>query len=291
MNTFPWNIFFILFTAGLLGTAAVLPYALAMNPKAMEKLKEAASAPASEDGQPVVKGKRNMPFPVLILISILQTVVLISIATFVGLLVGKQTGLGTPILQAALENKPVAGLILEMLPATILLGLAAGIVMLVLEWTYFMPRIPRELSMFDYRTPFWKRVLACFYGGMDEEIFMRLFMMGSLVWLLGLVWKTPENAPAVGAFWLANILAALLFGAGHLPATAGVTRLTPVVVMRGLILNGIPGLVFGYLYMRYGLEAAMLSHFSLDILLHLIAPVISEWRGNTLPPESVVQPG
>jgi hypothetical protein len=45
-----------------------------------------------------------------------------------------------------------------------------------------------------------------------------------------------------------------------------------MVVTRALLLNGIPGVVCGYLYMRYGLEAAMLSHFSLDILLHLIAP-------------------
>jgi membrane protease YdiL (CAAX protease family) len=119
---------------------------------------------------------------------------------------------------------------------------------------------------------------------------MRLFLMGSLVWLFGLIWKNPSGTLAGGAFWMANILAALLFGAGHLPATAQAVKLTPTVVGRALLLNGIPGVFCGYLYVRYGLEAAMLLHFSLDILLHLIAPSFMQRRANSLPPETAVQP-
>lgn len=68
-----------------------------------------------------------------------------------------------------------------------------------------------------------------------------------------------------------------------------VTKLTPMVVVRGLLLNGIPGVVFGFLYMNYGLEAAMLSHFSLDILIHLIAPPLLRLRVNALPPDPAAQ--
>ena len=32
---------------------------------------------------------------------------------------------------------------------------------------------------------------------------------------------------------------------------------------------------FGYLFWQYGLEAAMLSHFSLDILTHVIVPLLA----------------
>ncbi len=262
MSNFPWTLFFILLGAGILGAAAVLPYALSMNPQAMEMMKKASSAEGTER-------KRSLPLPVLLLISVLQSVVLVAVAAFLGLLAGKQVGLGAPILQAAIEGRPVMGLIQAMLLPSLLLGLAAGIVMLALEYGYFRTRIPQALSGMDGRLPFWKRVLACFYGGIDEEILLRLFVMSGLVWLLGLLWKSPAGLPALGAFWLANILSALLFGAGHLPATAALTKLTPVVVTRALVLNGIPGLVCGYLFMRYGLEAAMLAHFSLDILIHL----------------------
>jgi hypothetical protein len=286
MNAFPWTIFFILLGAGLLGTAAVIPYALSFIPKAAEKLKENTSPAGGENGG----AKRKLSMPALVLISMLQSAVLIGLAVFLGLLAAGQVGLGTPILQAALEGRPVSDQILAMAPAAVLLGFASGIVMLALEWAYFMPRIPRSLANLDSRTAFWKRVLACFYGGIDEEIFMRLFLMSSLVWLLGLVWKTPAGAPAAGAFWLANLLAALLFGAGHLPATSMTAKLIPTVISRALLLNGIPGVACGYLYMRYGLEAAMLMHFSLDILLHLIAPPWMRLRADSLPLEPAVQP-
>jgi membrane protease YdiL (CAAX protease family) len=277
MNAFPWNTFFILLATGLICTACVIPYSLSMNPKATEALKRTGE---TEPG-----AKKLPPMPVLILSTALQSIILIGAALFVGLLASREVGLGTPILQAALEGGPVMDRILEMLPASLLLGAAAGIVMMFLEGAYFMQRIPRELANLDHRTAFWKRVLACFYGGIVEEILLRLFVMGGLAWLLGRFWQTPDGAPAMGAFWAANLLAALLFGAGHLPATAQITRLTPMVVARGLVLNGIPGVTCGYLFMAYGLEAAMVSHFFLDIVIHLMAPPVMRKRAEVVHPE------
>jgi hypothetical protein len=60
-----------------------------------------------------------------------------------------------------------------------------------------------------------------------------------------------------GAFWTANILAAVLFGLGHLPATAALAPLSAALVVRAIVLNGTGGVVFGELYRRYGLEWAM----------------------------------
>jgi hypothetical protein len=285
MNEFPWTIFFILLAAGFIGSVAVLPYALSMNPKAMEMLK--GNTP--ESGRPGSGEKKLPPTPVLILLSIVQSLVLVGLSTFLGLLAARQVGLEVPILQALIEGRPVMEKNLEMAPAIILLGLVSGILILALEWYYFLPRIPRKLAKFDAGAAFWKRALACFYGGIVEEILLRLFLMSVLVWLIGLVWKSSDGAPALGAFWLANILAAVLFGAGHLPATSQLVKLTPMVVARALLLNGIPGVAFGYLYMTYGLEAAMLSHFSLDILLHLIAPPFSRRFADSLPPEPVAE--
>jgi membrane protease YdiL (CAAX protease family) len=282
MNAFPWTVYFILLAAGLLGSAAVIPYALAINPKAVALMKENASGIS----QP---GKQRLATPVLVLISGLQSLVLIGLATFLGLLAAGQVGLGTPTLQAGLEGRPVMETIMAWAPASVLLGLTAGVVMLVLEGCYFMPRIPRALASLDSKTAFWKRVLACFYGGIVEEILLRLFLMSALVWLFGLFWKTDVGQPAPGAFWLANILAAVLFGASHLPATTLIATLTPTVVARALLLNAVAGATCGYLYMRYGLEAAMLSHFSLDILLHLIATPFMRRRANSLPRDSVPQ--
>ena len=46
--------------------------------------------------------------------------------------------------------------------------------------------------------------------------------------------------------------------------------LTPLVITRAILLNGIGGVVFGWLYWKRGLEAAMIAHFSADIVLHVL---------------------
>ena len=69
-------------------------------------------------------------------------------------------------------------------------------------------------------------------------------------------------------------MAALLFGLSHLPTAFGVVPLTPVVWTYAIVLNGICGMVFGWLYWRKGLEAAMVAHFLVDIVLHVIGPAL-----------------
>jgi len=46
--------------------------------------------------------------------------------------------------------------------------------------------------------------------------------------------------------------------------------LSPAVIARAVILNGIPGVAFGWLYWQRGLEAAMVAHFSADLVLHVL---------------------
>jgi hypothetical protein len=42
---------------------------------------------------------------------------------------------------------------------------------------------------------------------------------------------------------------------------------------RDLSINGVASLLFGYLCWKRGLEAAMLAHFSTDIMLHVVGPM------------------
>src|SRR5262245_2383786 len=73
-----------------------------------------------------------------------------------------------------------------------------------------------------------------------------------------------ELALPTSVFWAANIVAAVLFGLGHLPATAAVAPLSAALLVRAVVLSGAAGLVFGELYKRHGLEWAMASHFGVD---------------------------
>jgi membrane protease YdiL (CAAX protease family) len=95
-------------------------------------------------------------------------------------------------------------------------------------------------------------------------------MMSVLAWLGKFISHTADGRPTTAIFWIANVLAAVLFGLGHLPATSMLIPLTQLVITRAIVLNGLLGIAFGYLYMTRGLESAMVSHFSADIVLHVL---------------------
>ncbi len=71
-------------------------------------------------------------------------------------------------------------------------------------------------------------------------------------------------------FWCVNVIAALAFGAAHLPFAASLHALTAELVTVVIALNAFVALGFGYLYWSRGLEAAMLAHFTADLVLHVI---------------------
>lgn len=264
METLFWNMYWILLTAGLLSAVAVLPYSLAMNPDASEQLK----AKLAEKGSPL---------PAMLVITLASTVqagLIIAIAIFLGLRAATAVGLRLPVLEALLMGQPALPALLAALPAVLLVGFGAGLVIILLERYYFQPRLPEAFHDVKGKQATWKRALACFYGGIYEELLLRLFVMSGLIWLIGRVWAAPAGQVNLGTFWAANIISSLLFGLGHLPATARMARLTPLIIARAILLNGIAGLFFGVLFLNYGLESAMIAHFCMDIVLHILLP---EW--------------
>ncbi|WP_328059863.1 type II CAAX prenyl endopeptidase Rce1 family protein [Geobacillus stearothermophilus] len=43
-----------------------------------------------------------------------------------------------------------------------------------------------------------------------------------------------------------------------------------IILIRTLVLNGLLGLWFGYLYWKKGLEYAMIAHMSADFFIHVL---------------------
>lgn len=105
-----------------------------------------------------------------------------------------------------------------------------------------------------------KIIAGLLVGGVIEEVMMRLFFMSLLVLIISkLFFKNEKDIPA-SVFAAANIISALLFAAGHLPGTAAMTTLTPLLLFRCFLFNGGLGLGFGYLYRKYGIGYAMIAH-------------------------------
>jgi len=124
--------------------------------------------------------------------------------------------------------------------------------------------------------------LASISAGITEETLFRLFGLSLLAWLVGLRFHNSDGRPKPIVFWMANLLFALAFGAAHLPTEAAMgLPLNPLVVTSTLVLNGIGGLVFGWLFWTFGLESAMLAHILADIIRHSLIPFITMQDGKT----------
>jgi len=254
-----WRVFGVLMAGALVGVVGILPYALTM----LDRLPgDAVDALPSQW--------------VLIPLQIGQTMLLLGAATALGLWLGPKVGLGAPLLYRVVggDREAQSRLRGQLVPSAGL-GILVGVGIVMLDLWVFAPRLAAGggPTLGDGQPPAWQGLLASFYGAIPEELLLRLGLMTLLVWVGARLTRTSVPGPLV--MWTAIAITALVFGVGHLPTTAAMVPLTPLVIARALLLNGVGGIAFGWLYWKRGLVAAMLAHFSADIVLHVVTPLLT----------------
>ncbi|RPI92954.1 MAG: CPBP family intramembrane metalloprotease [Chloroflexi bacterium] len=152
----------------------------------------------------------------------------------------------------------------------LLLGLVSGVLLVVGDLLF--------ASINDFggfpHPPFPVSILASLSAGIGEEIAFRGFVFG--LWGLLLNWMLKRFNGRTIALWTANVIAALAFGASHLPTLLFLTGatsladLSPVLLVEVFLLNGLIGLVAGQRYMKDGLVAAAGVHFWTDVVFHVM---------------------
>ena len=235
--------------AAALATAALFPYLQLLMPEQLAKI--------------------PVPLPLLVLLQSAQAAILLGLLAFCGLRMGHSVGLGAPWLQALMAKRERVA---QPWWLAALCGALAGLVVMGLD-PLFASAMPAPLHALPAKPGSVHALagfLASFYGGIAEEIQLRLFLVTLVAWGLS---RFTGARVLRWQLVVAVVVAALLFGAGHLPAAAKVWPLDAVVVTRTLLLNGVAGLVFGWFYVRKGIESAMLSHFCADLVLHVAAPL------------------
>ncbi len=234
---------------GALGTLAGFPYLLALN----------SSSTVSPP----------LPLPILAIASAIQSGVLLFILSWIGLRLGHSLKLDSPFARAFVYRLKPPTLSKRAMNFAIISGILGGFVIWGLAFA-FQPFMPQTVQSTTLNIALWKRVLACFYGGIVEELLLRLFLMTLIAWVFWKMGLKEGKHPSRVGFWLAIAFAALLFGIAHLPTAASLWSLTTIVITRTLVLNSLIGIAFGFLYWQWGLEYAMLSHFCADVVLHVI---------------------
>ena len=153
---------------------------------------------------------------------------------------------------------------------TVVIAILGGMALILSDILFFGKYSQVIMDSYAVKPTVPYMLASVLYGGVIEEVMLRLFMMSLIAWLLHLLfWRKQETTPAV-ALILANVIAAILFAAGHLPTTAMLMGITPMILFRCFLLNGGFGLLFGWLYRKYGLRYAMLAHGGCHIVSKLI---------------------
>ena len=177
-----------------------------------------------------------------------------------GIWLGKKVGLWKD--ERSLAAKPLL--------LTVAVAVIGGAMLILPDLLYFGKHSQAIMDSYAAKPTVVYILGAVILGGVTEEVMLRLFML-SLV-ALGLHKLFERNREQVSPWVLAaaNVIAALLFAAGHLPVNQLLFGLTPMIVLRCFLLNGGFGLAFGWLYRRFGLRYAMIAHGGCHVVSKLI---------------------
>ena len=174
----------------------------------------------------------------------------------VGILLAKNLGLWR-------DERSIA---LKPLLLAIIISIIGGLALILSDILFFGKYSEAIANSYAVKPTIPYLIATVTYGAVIEEVMLRLFMMSLIAFIL----KKLTRKEGVGILIAANIVSALLFAAGHLPATIMMIGTTPLIIFRCFLLNGGIGLLFGWLYRKYGFRYAMIAHGGCHVISKLI---------------------
>ena len=177
-----------------------------------------------------------------------------------GILLARKIGLWKD--ECSITKKPLA--------AAIAVSVIGGGAMILLDLLFFCRFFEALLASYAVKPSLVYILGAILYGGVIEEVMLRLFLLSLVAFVLHKLFGKKRAEVPTWIFVAANLIAALLFAAGHLPTTFTLFGSSPLIIFRCFLLNGGLGLTFGWLYRKYGLRYAMIAHAGCHIVSKLI---------------------
>ncbi|MEZ4722898.1 MAG: CPBP family intramembrane glutamic endopeptidase [Flavobacteriales bacterium] len=246
MNTKKLLLALNLFIVGLIGVASILTMEL----------------PIPEDVRSVLEAQFS-PTAIKFITLINPTIILI-IALVAGILLYEKAGLEVPLLERMLGIRISSTPPLDIAKFGAIGGFVAGLLITIIAMV-FEPMLPQEfLELGDNVKP---SIAARFlYGGVTEELLMRFGLMTFLIWIGKLVFEGDKTS----VYWLGISVSAVIFALGHFPLAFQAVGNPSALLLSYIILgNTIGGLIFGWLYWKKGLEAAILAHMLAHVVMVL----------------------
>ncbi|MCY3410534.1 MAG: CPBP family intramembrane metalloprotease [Candidatus Heimdallarchaeota archaeon] len=179
-------------------------------------------------------------------------------------LVQPVTGLEIPFLETVSTGNPDWILLVDMILKALPTAIPFTAFFLIMYYKYYRSKFSdAELGAVEGMRDKMGLFSRVFAGGFFEEVVFRWGILGLI--FAGLL-QINENYHILW-FWIANIIAGILFALMHLPGAKALgVKLTPKVIESTFVLNMILGLQFGWVLYTIGLEASIFSH----ALVHLV---------------------
>lgn len=210
----------------------------------------------------------GIPISTLLWIATAQSAVLLAVATWAGVKTAPAVGLRAPVLEAMATRQAAKPALMPQLGPGLGFGLLCGIFLYAANalgpdaWVqaqsgYYPSLLPRLL-----------------FGGITEEVLLRWGLMSTIVWLLTRMSGAGGQPAPPRHLWTGVIATAVLFGVAHLPAVANaVGGLDATLALYIVGANAVAGTLFGWLYWRHGLEAAIIAHATAHLVNYLVGLV------------------
>jgi len=197
--------------------------------------------------------------------------VIFGVLGFLGLRVWRWSGL--PGATKTVETEGAARLAQPL--ALMGLGLVVGLLLLAVIRLAIEPSIPAAGARIAAAgaLSLWRRVAIIYVAAVSEELLFRLLLLSLIVGVAVRLIRPESGVSNPTLISAANGLSALAFAAVHLPSWAAVGTLTPLLALMVLSLNGIGGVVFGYVFAKRGIVAAVWTHAGADCAIQLIGPL------------------
>lgn len=176
------------------------------------------------------------------------------VTLFFGVRLHETVKLDVPILKG-LINKEKQFDLPSIIKAGVVGGVVSGVLLSIIS-LLFSPLLPHEFIALGEKVK--PSIAARFlYGGITEEILLRFGIMTIITWI-GFKFSKALTSKV---YWIAIIVAALVFGLGHFPIVFQTLESpSTLLLMYVLFANSIGGVVFGWLYWKKGLESAFVAH-------------------------------
>lgn len=176
-------------------------------------------------------------------------------------------GLGTP-LNLAFPSARTRPLLRRSWWLAPVLGLVTPVLMLTIDHVLF-DGVSRQRVRDLGSQPLLFRLVVVVYSGVTEEVIYRLLIATVVGWITYLVLSRLMSEPRTLSQWVGILVAAVLFGLAHVGNLPDVAH----PVLRAVTMNGVAGLLLGWLYWWRGLEMAMLTHMVAIAVLYVAVPV------------------